>query len=660
MLEIDINSATTSVSVGTSSASVSASGSADHQTLRQRNPPSLPGSTLSASSSHSTINEENRQSESELERLNSIDDYEDLSIGTILGNNDHILINKSTVEETLLNKLDIFLANLEKRLDTFEQFFFSTTEDKKVTSSTSSNNNNNPSTSYSVSVPSLTFNPATAVYNYASSLVGSDNAKKFQSTYEILISIQQKCKVLVSSSSSNTSNNKNHSSSSVLERGKITAEILISILELNYGNIKTTSSNLEYELSNKLSTALKLIDEKTTSLENLLSHNHHYELNLNQSGLPINEHLQGIKSLEINIINALKLNEKRLLQYHELPIPWRENKFILRGYRFQNKSLNCFKSIFNLHNESINIWTHLFGIFWIFYICFLKFPKIEKNLFFKINWEFQKNDKFIIFYFLFAAFICLSCSVLWHTFSNISNYKLRGQCACVDYTGITFLITASIITTEWTSLYYYPFERNCYTIFSSFCGMLGLFFNWSSYFDKPENRHFRILFFISLAVSGIAAFGSAVNHYGLSKSFWFYFPLWKSFACYLIGVFFYGFLIPECFRNDYDEIYINNFNPKHNHHHHIHHELINEVEINKNDQNEESINNQEQDSISSIFIHKSQNSIWKSFKYLSWVDFILSSHNIWHVFVLGGIIGHWSALMNMFENIPNLLTSITN
>lgn len=40
-----------------------------------------------------------------------------------------------------------------------------------------------------------------------------------------------------------------------------------------------------------------------------------------------------------------------------------DNKFILRGYRigFNNKR-KIFKSLFMLHNESVNVWSHLIGV----------------------------------------------------------------------------------------------------------------------------------------------------------------------------------------------------------------------------------------------------------------------------------------------------------
>jgi adiponectin receptor len=42
----------------------------------------------------------------------------------------------------------------------------------------------------------------------------------------------------------------------------------------------------------------------------------------------------------------------------------RDNEFILRGYRIGfNTKEKIMKSIFMLHNETVNVWSHLLGVF---------------------------------------------------------------------------------------------------------------------------------------------------------------------------------------------------------------------------------------------------------------------------------------------------------
>ncbi len=45
------------------------------------------------------------------------------------------------------------------------------------------------------------------------------------------------------------------------------------------------------------------------------------------------------------------------------PAYLRDNEFILRGYRIGfNTKTKIIKSLFMLHNESVNVWSHLFGM----------------------------------------------------------------------------------------------------------------------------------------------------------------------------------------------------------------------------------------------------------------------------------------------------------
>ena len=45
------------------------------------------------------------------------------------------------------------------------------------------------------------------------------------------------------------------------------------------------------------------------------------------------------------------------------PAHLRDNEFILRGYRIGfNTKAKIIKSLFMLHNESVNVWSHLFGV----------------------------------------------------------------------------------------------------------------------------------------------------------------------------------------------------------------------------------------------------------------------------------------------------------
>ena len=102
-----------------------------------------------------------------------------------------------------------------------------------------------------------------------------------------------------------------------------------------------------------------------------------------------------------------------LLEYDELP-PWRQdNHFILTHYRpISNSFFTSFQSIFQLHNESFNIHSHLSGA-WIFFFIALSLYAFERH-------SVTSADTIAFSFFFFGAVICLGISATYHTISNHS------------------------------------------------------------------------------------------------------------------------------------------------------------------------------------------------------------------------------------------------
>lgn len=65
---------------------------------------------------------------------------------------------------------------------------------------------------------------------------------------------------------------------------------------------------------------------------------------------------------------ALLLGSKRLLLIEELPKDRQENEYVLSGYRFYRNTKDCLRSLFKLHNETMNIWSHLLGFLFFSYL----------------------------------------------------------------------------------------------------------------------------------------------------------------------------------------------------------------------------------------------------------------------------------------------------
>ena len=103
------------------------------------------------------------------------------------------------------------------------------------------------------------------------------------------------------------------------------------------------------------------------------------------------------------------VNGWKAMPHHALPNWLRDNDFLLKGHRPPLPSVKaCFKSIFRIHTETGNIWTHFIGAisFIAIAVYFLTRPSIE----------IQIQEKVIFGTFFLGAIICLLCSALFHTF----------------------------------------------------------------------------------------------------------------------------------------------------------------------------------------------------------------------------------------------------
>ena len=251
-------------------------------------------------------------------------------------------------------------------------------------------------------------------------------------------------------------------------------------------------------------------------------------------------------SLAQSIENALlRAKEHRLITYEDLPHPWRINPHITRGYRFCENKLDCFKSILDINNETVNIWSHFIGVLIVLAVAFYFYPT-------SVNFSFSsKVDVWITAFFLVAACKALICSTVYHTMNSISNQNLMERFACVDYTGISMLIAASIITGEYTAFYCQPRSQVVYMTMTAVLGSAGVVLPWRPSFNRQDMAWVRVGFYVSLAATGFAPFVQLCMTRGPSWTWTFYFPVVKSVAVYLAGSIAYASKVPERWLHGY-------------------------------------------------------------------------------------------------------------
>lgn len=246
------------------------------------------------------------------------------------------------------------------------------------------------------------------------------------------------------------------------------------------------------------------------------------------------------ETLKGTVEHALhRAKEHGLIGYEDLPQAWRVNPHIINGYRFSATKLDCVCSAFTLSNESVNIWSHGLGLILVLTIAFCVYP-MSTN--FSLS---TKTDIFFAAMFFFSACKCLVCSCMWHTMNSIADQGLMERFACVDYTGISLLIAASIMTTEYTAFYCEPISRWTYILTTAILGVGGVIVPWHPFFNRVDMSWLRVAFYLALGATGFAPVVQLNLTRGAAWSWFFYAPVLKSVVVYVAGAFIYALKLPE-------------------------------------------------------------------------------------------------------------------
>ncbi|KAF5677028.1 PHO87-like protein [Fusarium heterosporum] len=204
-----------------------------------------------------------------------------------------------------------------------------------------------------------------------------------------------------------------------------------------------------------------------------------------------------------NLINAAKNIESKvesslLLLWDDLPAWRRDNAFILSGYRqSQNSYAHSFRSLFYLHNESVNIWSHLLGA-----IVFLASAAYVDRVVRPRYASASSTDVLVFACFFGGAVVCLGMSATFHTLLNHSATVAKWGNK-LDYTGIVALIVGSYVPALYYGFFCLPNLMTAYLwvicVLGAGCGLVS----WIERFRTPTWRPYRTMMFIGLGVSGV-------------------------------------------------------------------------------------------------------------------------------------------------------------
>ncbi|ORY01770.1 Hly-III related protein, partial [Basidiobolus meristosporus CBS 931.73] len=192
--------------------------------------------------------------------------------------------------------------------------------------------------------------------------------------------------------------------------------------------------------------------------------------------------------------------------FEDIPEYLKDNPFIQTGYRAYYSYREALGSLFRIHNETGNIWTHFGG----FIVILLVILPVQYSYF--LPKEASSLDKGLFALLLLCAAQCLICSSLFHLFIGCSRKAFR-KWGCWDYSGISTLICGCYCIAIYYCFYCQPVLRDVFLGIVVTVNLTGIIGPQTSVWSEPWFRLIRAgIYITSGAVSTIPILYWLIKH----------------------------------------------------------------------------------------------------------------------------------------------------
>jgi len=243
-----------------------------------------------------------------------------------------------------------------------------------------------------------------------------------------------------------------------------------------------------------------------------------------------------------SIVSAIRKPPVNLLSWQEIPDWQQDNEYILSGYRPVSGSyITSLKSSLALHNETVNIWSHIFGS-----ILFFSLPAIVFREVLPRYGTADRADIIVFSTFFFGVAICFLLSATFHVVNNHSP-TVAAFGNQLDYLGIVILMWGSTIPCVYYGFFCDSHLQKVYWSMVTILAALCVYTTLKSGFRSPKFRVFRSAMYAGLGLSFIVPIIHAVSLYGIEIQIWRMSLDWMSLmaACNLTGAITYAARVPE-------------------------------------------------------------------------------------------------------------------
>ncbi|KAI2469240.1 HlyIII-domain-containing protein [Annulohypoxylon bovei var. microspora] len=197
-----------------------------------------------------------------------------------------------------------------------------------------------------------------------------------------------------------------------------------------------------------------------------------------------------------------------LLAWGEI-FPWqRDNDFILTGYRCASYSYSkTLWSIFAVHNETVNIWSHLLGSIFFASVLYQYLKLLTDSKAIVIQ------DFIVLSVYNLSVTVCFILSTVFHTLCHHSQEICKSSNQ-LDHLGIVLVLWGAGISGTHFAFYCDEFFRNSYFgLLSSIALSCGIF-TLRPEFKKPAYRTARFLIYCFFGASLFVPIVHGLSRFG--------------------------------------------------------------------------------------------------------------------------------------------------